>query len=315
MPLPTPARLTTSRAVIGQFYLALQQDEGASWISRISQLFSSDQESETYAWLGQVPQLREWVGGRQAKGLSEFEYTIRNRKYESTLEILRDWLERDKTGQLMMRIREQAARANAHWAKLLSDLIIAGESTACYDGQYFFDTDHAESGASQSNDIGSDIATATAPTSVEMAEAILLATQQILGIKDDQAELMNENARRFLVMVPLPYMAASAAALGSTVIADTVSRTNTIMTLGTLGGFQYELAINPRLSWTTKFALFRADEVAAPLIRQEETPIQMSAQAEGSPVEFERDTHQYGIRAKRAVGYGMWQHACLVTFS
>jgi hypothetical protein len=313
--IPSPVRLTTSRAVIGQFYLALENDTGASWVGDVSPApFSSDQESETYAWLGQTPKLREWIGGRQAQGLMEQGFTIRNKKYESTLELPVDWMRRDKTGQILMRINEQAEAANDHWAELLSTLIEAGEASACYDGQYFFDTDHAEEDSgSQSNDLTYDVSTTTAPTTVEMSGAILAATQGLLGLKDGKGRYLNANARAFTVMVPLSFMGAAAAALGSTVIADTVSRTNTLITLGALGGFQYRLAINPRLSWTTKFALFRTGGKA--LVRQEELAVQMAAQAEGSPAEFERDVHQYGIKTNRNVGYGYWQHAALTTLT
>lgn len=319
MPVPNiaqPGRLTTSRAIIGAFYLQLQQDAGASWLERVSSLFQSDQESETYAWLGLSPALREWIGGRQAKGLREQGLVIRNKKFESTLEIPVDWMRRDKTGQIRIRIAEQAERANGHWAKLLAALIDNGGVGLCYDGQYFYDTDHSEGDSGvQSNLLSHDIVTTTAPTTVEMSTSILNATQALMAIKDDQGEPMNENARRFLVMVPLAFMAPAAAALGSTIIADTVSRTNTLLTLGSLGGFQYDLAVVPRLSWTTKWALFRADGAARALIRQEELPIQMTAQAEGSQVEFEHDAHRYGIKASRAVGYGYWQHAAQVQFT
>lgn len=311
------ATTLTSRGIIGSFYLALEQDLGASWIDTLSNYFTSDQESETYKWLGMVPQMREWIGGRNAKGLRETGMTITNKLYESTLEVLVDEINRDKTGQVMVRVREQAQRANSHWAKLLSDLVIAGESAVCYDGQYFFDTDHSEGDSgSQDNDITSNITTTTAPTAGEMETAILKSIEQILKFKDDQGEPMNENAREFMVMVPVPFMSAAAAALGSQIIVDSsTSRSNGILTLASMGGFNVRLAVNPRLSWTTKFATFRTDAPIKSLLRQEEEPISVAAIAEGSELEFTHRKHHYGITASRAVGYGMWQRACLTTFT
>lgn len=301
----------SSRAIIGEFYKTLEQDLGGSWVGGVSRLFNSDQESETYKWLGMAPSMREWIGGRNARGFRENGITIANKKFEATLEVLVDEIRRDKTGQVMTRVRELAERANSHWASLLSTLIIAGESTACYDGQYFFDTDHSEGDSgSQSNDITNDITTTTAPTAGEMQTSILLATQAILGFKDDQGEPMNENAREFAVMVPVPYLAAASAALGATVISQT---SNNIMALGSLGGFKYNLAVNPRLTWTTKFAVFRTDGAVSALIRQEEEAIKVNAIAEGSEEEFKNDRHLYGVKASRNVGYGYWQKACLVT--
>jgi phage major head subunit gpT-like protein len=280
-------------------------------------LFQSDQESETYPWLGMAPAMREWIGGRQAKGFRENQVVIANKKYESTMEVPVDWLRRDKTGQIRVRIAEQTERANAHWAKLLNQLIIDGEAGVCYDGQFFFDTDHSEGDSgTQDNDIAVNITTTTAPTTGEMETAILTAIQQIIGFKDDQGEPMNENAQRFLVMVPVPFMSAAAAALGSSIIVDaSTSRSNTILTLSSMAGFQVSLAVAPRLTWTTKFAVFRADGQLGAFIRQEEEDITVDAIAEGSEEEFKNDRHLYGIKAIRNVGYGYWQKSCLVTFT
>lgn len=310
----------SSRAIVGRFYRALEQDLGEGWVNSLAMLFSSDQESETYKWLGQVPAMREWVGGRLAKPLRDDGITIVNKEWEATLEIPRVWMERDKTGQIQVRINELAARAQSHWADLLSALIINGESATvdgknntCYDGQSFFDTDHSEgSSGTQSNSISSDITTTTAPTVAEMQTAILQGMQQIIGFKDDQGLPLNAAARRFVVMVPTPFIASCAGALGASVIAQTDS---TIKALGALGGVTFEMFFNPRLTWTTKFAVFRADGNVKPFIKQEEDGVRVEAVAEGSELVFNEKVHRYGISARRNVGYGYWQHACLVTFT
>ena len=310
------ASALSSRAIIGEFYATLEQDLGLSWIDSVSNLFDSNQESETYKWLGMAPGMREWIGGRQAKGFRNDGVTIVNKNFEATLEVLVDEIRRDKTGQVMVRVRELAERTNSHWASLLSALLIAGESAACYDGQFFFDTDHVEDDSgSQSNDISSDVTTTTAPTAGEFETAILKSIEQILGFKDNQGEPMNENARLFEIMVPVPFMASAAGAIGSQIIVDSsTSRSNRILTLGSLGGFQVALRVNPRLTWTTKFATFRADGQTKALIRQEEEGVTMSAIAEGSELEFKERKHHYGVKAIRNVGYGYWQRACLTTF-
>lgn len=308
----------SSRAIIGEFYNTLEQDMGGSYIPGITNLFQSNQESETYKWLGMSPALREWVGGRQAKGFRENGLTIFNKTFEATLEVLLDEIRRDKTGQVLIRVRELAQRTNAHWAKLVTALLIAAESAVCYDGQYFFDTDHVEGDSgSQSNDISADITTTTAPTPAEMEGAILKSIEQILGYKDDQGEPMNENARQFLVMVPVPFMSAAAAALGSQIVigASNNINSNRIQTLGNVGGFGVELAVNARLTWTTKFATFRTDAETKAIIRQEEEGVSIAAIAEGSELEFRENKHQYGVKAIRNVGYGYWQRACLTTFT
>ena len=302
-----------SRAIIGSFYNKLQQDLGMGWIPDVSMLFQSNQESETYNWLGMAPVMREWIGGRQAKGFREDGITIKNKTYESTMEVLVDEIRRDKTGQVMLRVAEQARRANAHWASLLTTLLVAGETTGgeCYDGQYFFDTDHSEyDSGTQDNDLTGAATTSTQPTAAEAETAVMACVAAILGFKDDTGEPMNEGASAFRIMVPTVYLPPFAALLTNDYIAS--GQSNLIKNIE---GFKFTLSVNPRLTSGAKFYLFREDGDTKALIRQEEEPITVSAVAEGSELEFNENKHHYGIKAIRNVGYGYWQHACLYTFT
>jgi phage major head subunit gpT-like protein len=312
------AKSLSSRDIIGRFYARLEQGVGAEWVNELAMLFQSDMETETYKWLGMAPAMREWIGGRHAKGFRENGISITNKTYEATLEVLIDELRRDKTGQILVRINEMADRTNAHWASLLSTLIINAESNVCYDGKYFFDTDHSEGDSgTQDNDISVDISalpanqhgSTTAPSPEEMELSILQAIAQILGFKDDQGEPMNELAKEFIVMTPVPLMNALLAAITNPVL--TSGKTNTIVT----ADFRVRPVVNPRLTWTTKFAVFRADGQVKPFIKQEEEGVTVAAIAEGSELEFKENKHQYGVKAIRNVGYGYWQQGCLVTLA
>lgn len=307
--------LITSRAVIGMYYEALQANSGAAWIDGVSNYFTSDQASEQYAWLDQVPALREWVGGRHARGFLENGISIENKHFESTIEIaLRD-LRRDKTGQIQARINELAERGNTHWASLLSTLIVNGETAVCYDGQYFFDTDHAEgSSGSQSNDITTDISalpatvhgSATAPSPEEMQQAMLASITQMYKFVDDKGEPLNETASSFMVLVPVGLSQAALAALS-------MVRAAAASTFA-IDNFNISVALNPRLTaagWTDKFVTVRTDGSIKPFIRQEETAPSLKVKDENSEFAFDNDAIQVGIDTWRNVGYGRWQGAVL----
>lgn len=304
-----------SRAIIGGFYKALSADAGASWIDAVSMMFTSDQDSEEYRWLGQTPAMREWVGGRNAKGFTENGLTIKNKHYEATIEVLVRELRRDKTGQVLIRIRELAQRTNSHWASLLSTLLLNGPSAVCYDGQYFFDTDHLEGDSgTQDNDIQSDISTLpalvhgviTAPSPEEMQQSIIKGISQILSFKDDKGEPMNEDASQFLVLVPVPLWIAATKAIS-------MPSGTGVSEMQVPAGISISVAANARLTWTDSFAVFRTDGNVKPFIRQQETDVVLKAKAEGSEFEFDNDKHQYGVDTWRNVGYGYWQHGCYVT--
>lgn len=311
--------LLGTKDIIGRFYMALEASANQSWANRVGMYFPSTQETENYKWLGMSPAMRQWIGGRQAKSLSVNGVSLTNVPYEATLEFNKRDLRRDKTGQIQVRIDDLARRANSHWASLLSALIIAGEDTVCYDGEYFFDTDHSEgSSGSQSNDLSSsnyselNVTTPTNPTASELADVILKMIQHIYSLKDDQGEPINENALQFLLMVPIPFWGAALKAVTSQNL-----NTGSGVVENSLTGkaFKIDVVPNPRLTWTTKLALCAVDGSTKPFILQEEEGIQISAIGEGSELEFNTGIHRYGIDASRTVGYGFWQNAVLATLS
>ena len=57
----------SSRAIIGGFYDQLEQ-VATPWVEQTSMYFNSNQEIETYPWLGSAPKMRRWLGGRQPQG-------------------------------------------------------------------------------------------------------------------------------------------------------------------------------------------------------------------------------------------------------
>lgn len=307
------AQELSSRAIRGHFFKTLAQDTGAAWIPGISMASNSDQDSEDYKWLGQSPALREWVGGRHAKGVWDNGINIKNKHYEATLKILVKDLRRDKTPQTLLRVAELARRTNSHWASLLSILIELGTSTVCYDGQWFYDTDHTEgnNSTSQSNDVTTDISalpaavhgSTTAPSPEEIQQAVMLSIAQILSFKDNENEPMNEDASNFLVMVPtslfIPFNNALTMPAGTAVSEQKKP-----------SKFNIDLEINARLTATDAFHTFRTDGSVKPFIRQQETAVQLGQKAEGSEYEFDNSAHQYGVDTWRNVGFGYWQHAC-----
>ena len=310
----------SSRAIIGEYFARLDQAVGLDWVQSLSRLFTSDQLSEDYKWLGQSPAMREWIGGRHAKGFSDNSLTIKNKHFEATLEIDVDDLRRDKTGQVLARIGELADRTNAHWASLLSTLIGNADSTVCYDGEFFFDTDHTEgeNTTNQDNDITVDISALpttnsgviTAPSVGEMQASILKGIQQILGFLDNQSEPMNENASNFMVFVPTALWNVARAS----VTMPLIDRGESNVLVGT-SDLSITVHADARSSWTDSFAVFRTDSSMPPFIRQEEKPVSISAIAEGSEHEFKNNEHIYGVDTWRNVGYGYWQYGCYVTMT
>lgn len=105
-------------------------------------IIASNTASNSYAWLGAFPQMREWIGDRVVKDMQEHSYTIANKKYEATLGILRTDIEDDNLGQYRVLSQAQGQEAVDFFWREIAKLLLGGFSSLCYDGQNFFDTDH-----------------------------------------------------------------------------------------------------------------------------------------------------------------------------
>jgi phage major head subunit gpT-like protein len=97
---------------------------------------------EKYGWLGDLPGLREWIGPRVIHNLAAHDYEIKNRKFEYTVGVDVDDIEDDTYGVYAARFELMGRAVAAHPDQLVWPLLAAGFATPCYDGQFFFDTDH-----------------------------------------------------------------------------------------------------------------------------------------------------------------------------
>ncbi len=115
-----------------------------SYFPKVTTEIKSTSVKEDFTWLGSTPGIREWVGERQAKGIHENVFTVKPKKYESTIAVNIDDLSDDKQGQLRLRIQNMAAMAKRDMDNEFTNTLVNLTNTLCYDRQNFFDTDHAE---------------------------------------------------------------------------------------------------------------------------------------------------------------------------
>jgi len=102
----------------------------------------SSTASNTYAWLGKVPGMREWLGDRQLNNLAAHGYSIINKDWESTISVGRNEIEDDQLGIYAPLMKELGHAAKLHPDQMVYPLLKSGFTDLCYDGQPFFDTEH-----------------------------------------------------------------------------------------------------------------------------------------------------------------------------
>ncbi|CUH67983.1 Mu-like prophage major head subunit gpT [Thalassovita gelatinovora] len=108
----------------------------------VATIVSATQKEQKYGWLGKVPNVREWIGARAVQNLQQHDYSIKEKPWELTIGVDRDDIETDNLGIYGPLFTELGQSAGSKWDMLVFELLKAGFTTACYDGQYFFDTDH-----------------------------------------------------------------------------------------------------------------------------------------------------------------------------
>lgn len=113
-----------------------------SLYQKVAMTVPSSTAENLYAWLGQIPRLREWLGDRRIKALATNGFSIKNRLFETTVEIPRTDIEDDTYGVFGPIIQEMGRASADHPDELVFSLLAKGFTSLCYDGQNFFDTEH-----------------------------------------------------------------------------------------------------------------------------------------------------------------------------
>ena len=182
----TTAQLEMLRRDLTQVFTVRSKGVSRIW-EKLCTVVPSDGESENYGWLGAHANVREWVGPRKFEELRAFDFSIRNKVWESSELFPVDKLSDGQVSGLKIMTGDLATKANKHPNKLLLETINA--NPVCFDGQDFFDTDHSagDSGA-QANEIDFAVADPAHPTAVEIRNAFHAGLIQMLGFRDDRNE-------------------------------------------------------------------------------------------------------------------------------
>ncbi len=277
------------------FFEALDSTSGD--YERIATIVPSESDQETYAWLGAVPSMREFTDERMPLGFLEHDYSIRNKTWESSIAIERAAIEDDKLGQIKLRVMSLAREAKRHMDELVFTLLGNGFTTRCYDGQYFFDTNHAEGESGTQSNKGTD----------ELgAESLRAAITAMMKFKDDRGKLLGVSPD--LLVVPPDLQWTAMELLESTYYWPGEGTTTANTASNVLKG-RLDLLVSPYLTDASDWFVLSTKGILKPIILQSRTPVEFAALEADSESGFMRDEYVYGVRARYNAGYGLWQMA------
>lgn len=253
---------------------------------RIATVVPSTTEAETYAWLGDIPGMREWIGDREIQNLSGSDYTIKNKDFELTVGVGRNAIEDDKIGLYNPSIQMLAESAALHPDELVYSLLSTGFTALCYDGKPFFADDHMVGEKAVSNKLTDKLTLQSYIAARAMMQSFKNSKGRSLGLVPD------------LLVVP-PALEATARDI---LIADYVNGTRNTMK------DTAEIHVEPRLTSDSAWFLLATKRPLKPLIfQQRKKPKFVSITEETSANVFMQKTYLYGVDSRDNVGFGFWQ--------
>lgn len=287
-----PKHLTAGLQKI--FFQEYERPVDNEWEKIVTKI-PSTKDKETYAWLGSTPAMREFVDERMPGELHENDFSITNKKFESTIGVKTDALDDDQYGQIRIRVQQMAEASRRYYDERVFTVLAAGETTtygSCYDGLEFFDTQHKEGSfytTVQSN-LGSS----------SLSESSLSAAKTAMRkFKDDRGKPMNIIADTLVVP---PDLEPDAIKLLKSLTADASGNVNVHQ--GT-----FNLIVTPWITDTDAWYLLCTNRVTRPLIFQDREPTTFTALEGNSETGFMRDQYYYGVKNRFNVGYGDWRMA------
>lgn len=295
----------TARASFWQAYNSFPDPFAGLYAS-----FDSNADQETYPQLTAPPSPREMAGGRQKKSLAEISYTIKNKKWESSVPISYELYRHGKADVVASMMGQLGAKARAYPSYLMTTLLVNGATGLGYDGQYFFDSDHVDPGAlystNQDNDLTANIDTPAAPGDANWATAIKAAYTSLLGFKDGAGDpVWGGPNPKFVVMVGPTHLTQA-------------RRTEVVAALASGEGNDlqgtYTTVLNPWITGTDTIYVFNPAIVQKPFILQTADPVTLEDDMDGDNW-FNNKEITFGSFAYYNAGYGDWRGVVRYVFT
>ena len=256
---------------------------------QIATVTPSTTDVETYAWLGDIPGMREWIGDREIQNLAASGYTIKNKDFELTIGIDRNAIEDDKIGLYNPSVEMLAQSAAMHPDELVFALLASGFSAKCYDDKPFFSDAHQMGKKTASNK-------GTAQLSLD---AYIAARAGMMSLTNGKGRALNIVPD--LLVVP-PALEAKAREI---LVADFINGSR-----NTMQGTAKPLVV-PQLAGHDKaWFLLSTSRPLKPLIYQERKKAKfVSLTSETDENVFMKKQYIYGADSRGNAGFGFWQMA------
>ena len=278
-----------------------------SWWNRLALDSMVDEVTGRYGWIANLPQVKQWLGDRVVQNLGEHNYDIVNLDREITLGIKRNDLDTKALGGYASAMRAMGEAAAKHPDSLITTLMKDGEVTLCFDGQYFFDTDHPVSKFNSGLGTYSNYDSSGKPLTLDNYVA---ARAAMMGRKGENNLILGVNPN--LLVVPPQLEHVGRQILMSDYVVNTAGATPAAGATGMTNVMKgtAELLVIPELAdEATTWYLFDTRRVIKPFIYQHRSGFDFSILGPESEHFKKHNEALIMADAQDAAGYGLPQLA------
>ncbi len=93
---------------------------------RIASEIPSSSASNTYGWMKDLPEIKEWVSARQMATLDGYGYTLANKTWESSIRVKREHIEDDQIVSTALSLNAMAARRRSSRTSCVTPCCVPG---------------------------------------------------------------------------------------------------------------------------------------------------------------------------------------------
>lgn len=286
------------RALRTQFNGSFQSafSDAPVYHDRLATVVPSSTRSNTYGWMAKIPKIREWIGERVVHRLAGRGFEIVNKDFELTVGVDRNDIEDENLGIYTPLMQQMGAEAKKHPDDLVFALITGGASAECFDGQFFFDTDHPVDLDDASKGVQSN-----ALTLALNADNLMAARKAMMDFKGENGRPLG--VRPTLLLVPTALEKTARDILAASALANGAD--NTIKGI-------VEYLVIPELGAAfggsdTAWYLLDTSKPIKPFIFQTRQPHQFVQKTSVSDESvFWTKEYIWGTNARYNAGYGLW---------
>lgn len=258
-------------------------------------LVPSTGSENDYKWLTGWKGMKKWIGDKVINALKANNYVVANDDYEDTIEVDRNDIEDGNLGGYSVQAAASGESAGLLYDELDAEVKNGAFTNKCYDGQFFYDTDHPVENAD------GEIVSVSNKGTKALSAATIAAARASYGVGRTAMMKFYRDGGKPLGLIPNVLEVGPALEDVARVLLE-----NDELEDGTKNPYKgtARLKVNPRITSDTQWMLHVTNRQMKPFLIQERKKPMFVASDQNV---FMSRKFLYSVEARCAGAYGLWQ--------